>query len=470
MIAIDRDSHVSAYVQVYEALKQDIERGAYSVDDKLPSVRYLAHELSVSRNTIGKAYEQLYAEGYVVSKDRSGFHVDPAIFDVVGVPRERAACEVDPAAPAESGKGARLPYDFFYGGLPDELLPIDALRRAAVAALSSQIEGANAYSDAFGLTGFREQVARYLERTRGVRCSAGQIAVQSGTRDGLERLVKLFDPSRDVMAVEQPGYLGDMQVFANNRFPLAPLNVWPSSLFFDDLEKSGAKLVYVTPSHQFPTGRIMPYSDRVKLIEWADANDAFIVEDDYDSEYRYGQMPIPSLQSLDWCGRVIYSGTFSKAFSPGLRVSYLVLPPLLLEQYRERLQSYWCPVPWFVQKTLAILLEEGGYERHVRRQVKHFRASQALLVGALHSVFAEKVRIHGEGAGLHLWLEVDDPRSSGELVELARREGVGVYSPERYWVEREKADRSTVLMGYSAIPHDKITKGVELLGKAWKMA
>ena len=211
----------------------------------------------------------------------------------------------------------------------------------------------------------------------------------------------------------------------------------------------------------------MPYSDRMKLIEWADEHDAFIVEDDYDSEYRYGQMPIPSLQSLDWSGRVVYSGTFSKAFSPGMRMSYLVLPPLLLERYRERLQSYWCPVPWFVQKTLAILLEEGGYERQVRRQVKHFRTSQALLVGALRSALPEKVRVHGEGAGLHLWLEVNDPRGNDELVELARREGVGVYSTERYWVEREKGDPSTVLMGYSDIPHDKIAKGVELLGKAW---
>ena len=467
MISIERSSATPAYVQLYEGLREDIVRGIYEPDAKLPSVRYVAEELGVSRNTVDKAYQQLYAEGYVVSRNRSGYYVDPAM------PTE--GCGADWSGRSEGILAEMLkapadppvPYDFFYGSLPTELFPAEALRKAVGEALCS-LEGSNDYSDEFGLLSLRESLSGYLGRARSVRCSAGQIAIQSGTRDGIERLMHLFDPERHIVAIEQPGFAGVAQVLANNRFSIAPLDVSSSEAFFGDLERSGAKIVFVTPSHQFPTGRIMSYADRMRLIEWAHAQGAFILEDDYDSEYRYQERPIPSLQSLDRYGCVIYTGTFSKAFSPAMRVSYLVLPPEFVGPYRDRMRSYWCPVSWVTQKALGVMLGNGFYEKHVRRQVKYHRTSQRLLIGALHEAFGDKVAIDGEGAGLHLWLHVDDARPTEELIALGLEEGVRVYPSHPYWVDAKKAQPGTLLMGYSAISHRLIAPGIRALARAWR--
>ncbi len=476
MISLDKHCDTPAYMQIYQALRDEITRGIYRTDERLPSVRILAEQLGVSRNTVNKAYQQLFAEGFVISRDRSGYYIDPDILKYADFP---TAAQVQ-ATRGEAGFGPdimpcerpvgpnRVPYDFFYGALPDGLLPQELLRHAIDEALYA-VNGSNDYYfDTFGLQEFRAHLARHLGRTRSVRCSAEQVVVQSGTREGYERLLRLFDPERDTIGVEQPGYRGMVEMARNNRFNLGTLDSTSRDRFFADLESSHAKLVFVTPSHQFPTGRVMAYADRIRLIEWAERNDAYIVEDDYDSEYRFDGEPIPSLQSLDPYGRVIYSGTFSKTFSPGLRTSYLVLPPQLVSRYRNRLASYWCSVPWIVQKTLGVLLESGDYERQVRRQVKYFRTSQRLLVEALQARLSDVVSIAGEGAGLHLWLLAKDGRCAKDLADAALQKGVRIYPADCYWaVDPAKANPNALVMGYSNMPHQDIDPGVERLRQAW---
>lgn len=472
MISIDRTSRIPAYVQIYNHLKIDISQGAYCADDKLPSVRFLAEQLGVSRNTVGKAYQQLNAEGYVVSKDRSGYFVDPHILEYVDIP-VASDCRfivdtvdeeiVPPDVPAFFDP---VSYDFFYGNILEELLPRDALRKVAVDALYESGRS-GLYFDMFGNYEFRERLSRHLGKTRGVHCSAESIAIQSGTRDCMERFIHLFNPKEDVIAVEQPGWLGAAQVARNNHFSMRYLDVTDWQKFFEDIESSGAKIVYVTPSHQFPTGKIMPYAVRLRLIDWARRNDAYVLEDDYDSDYRYSELPVPSLQSLDSFGRVAYMGTFSKVFSSGMRTAYLVLPPQLVRPYRERLLSYWCPVSWLIQRMLSRLIESGDYERQVRKQMKYFRTSQSLLVNALRRELSQVVSISGEGAGLHVWLHAIDDRTADELTTLALEQGVRVYSGAPYWVDKDKVDNKTLLMGYSEIPHKDIEPGVARLKKAW---
>lgn len=468
MIALDTSSQTPGYLQIYEALRRDIAQGAYRVDERLPSVRDLARDLGVSRNTVNKAYQQLFAEGYVISRDRSGYYVDPNVFDYVdfsSLAEQPPAIEEGTLHPRPS---KTVEFDFFYGSLPDGLLPQDQLRRAVGEALYA-VDGSNDYSDAFGLFGFREALGRYLSRSRSVRCVPEQIAIQSGTRDGIERLLHLFDPSTDVIAVEQPGYPGIVQVARNRHFSLAPVDATSREQFFDDLESSGAKIVFVTPSHQFPTGRIMPYADRLRILEWAHRTGAYIIEDDYDSEYRFHERPLPSLQSLDRHGRVIYSGTFSKTFSPGMRASYLVLPPHLVGPYRDRLASYWCPASWLIQKTLGILLENGTYERQARKQMKHFRASQKALSKALREQLGEVVEASGEGAGLHLWLHAIDGRTASELAALALEEGVRIYPGNPYWMKNDDVDPTAFLLGYSGLAPEDIEPGIARLARAWNV-
>lgn len=471
MIAVDKGSATSAYMQIYECLKADILAGGYTAEERLPSVRYLAEELGVSRNTVDRAYQQLYAEGFVRGVDRAGFYVEPSVFDVLDLPS--SAPLRAPAPPREPlvsrtrmDPRKALPYDFHYGDLPDELFPARIWRKLANEAL---LEGReiNSYVDPLGIGGLREQLGRYLKQARGVHCSSDQVVIQSGIRDGIERIVKLFDPSKDVVAVENPGLHSVRRAFANNGFKVVPLNVASSEAFFADLEHSAAKLVYVTPSHQFPTGKTMSIADRLRLTDWAASHGAYIIEDDYDSEYRYRESPVPSLQSLDAQGRVIYVGTFSKILSPGLRTGYWVLPDALLDRYCERLAGYWCPVPWLTQVILERFFAEGHWERHVRKTVQLFKRKQRTLVGALGKVFGDKVRIEGASAGLHVWAHIDDVRTSRELERLAASKGVGVYPNAAYWFDPSRADPSTILIGYSCIPLEKIEPGIALLGEAW---
>lgn len=466
MITIDDTSSVPAYAQIYHALRRDLEQGVYGAGERMPSVRQLAVDLSVSRSTVGRAYEQLYAEGYVVGKDRSGYYVDPHLHEFAQPCVRQAA----PKAPAPTPVPASnaLAYDFAYGTLPDALFPLDAVHRIAA---HVSTEGLNAYRDPFGSWELREQIASRLTRQRGVQCTAEQVVLQSGTRDGFERLAKLFDPMRDVVAIEQPGWPGAVQVFANNRYQIAPLHAGTSAhnrdRFFSELEAASPRLVYVTPSHQFPTGEVMPFSSRRRLVEWAQAHDAFVIEDDYDSEYRYGQMPIPSLQSIDQADRVVYSGTLSKVFSPGMRLSYLVLPQRLLETYREHISCYWCSVSGLVQNIASELFNNGTYDRQVRKQVAYFGASQALLVKALRRELGDAVALSGEHAGLHIWARLSDGGDARELAERARRLGVGIYPATPYWMDERDADPSAFIMGYSSIPQDRIEPGVRLLAQAW---
>ena len=467
MIVIDSASTVSAYAQIYRALRDDLERGVYGPEERMPSVRQLATELSVSRTTVSRAYEQLYAEGYVVGKDRSGYYADPHLHEFV--PAIADLPDPQPVMPAFVPTDSALPYDFAYGTLPDALFPLDAVHKVAA---HVSTEGLNAYRDPFGALELRKQMAGRLARRRGVCCTPDQIVLQSGTRDGFERLAKLFDPARDVVAVEQPGWPGAVQAFANNRFQIASLPVGAEAhnqeQFFSALDEVSPRLVYATPSHQFPTGRVMPFSSRRRLVRWAQEHDAFIIEDDYDSEYRYGQMPIPSLQSMDQTGRVIYSGTLSKVFSPGMRLSYLVLPPGLLEAYRERIECYWCSVSGLVQNIACELFANGTYDRQVRKQVAYFGTSQSLLVKALRKELGNAVALSGEHAGLHIWVRPTDGRDARELAQQARRAGVGIYPAAPYWMDEHDVDPSAFIMGYSSIPQDRIEPGVKLLARVWR--
>lgn len=465
MITVDSSSREPAYAQIYRALRSDLEQGAYRPGDRLPSIRTLATELSVSRNTIARAYDQLYAEGYIVGRDRSGYFVDPHLDEVTALLQTDAPA---PSQPASRTEVVETPeYDFSYGTLSDALFPLDGIRKAAAIALATPTN-ANAYSDPFGLSELRANIASNLLRRRGIACSPDQIIVLSSTRDGLDHIAKLFDPASDTVGIEQPGWPGASQAFENNRFAVRPIPVSSSQAFFDALGKASPKLLYTTPSHQFPTGKVMPYSRRVQLLEWAQSHESFVIEDDYDGEYRYGQLPIPSLQSVDSTDRVIYSGTLSKVFSPGLRLSYLVLPWQLLDRYREKLSCYWCSVPWLVQNIVNTLFDNGSYDRQIRKQVSYFRKSQSLLLGALNALFGDEIEVSGEHAGLHIWVRAVDGRDSHALARRALDEDVGIYPATQYWLDQSAADASAFILGYSHIEQSKIEPGVALLRKAWQ--
>ena len=499
MISVDPESKKALYLQIYEAIKSDITEGALKTGDKLMPIRKLAESLNVSRNTVENAYAQLLAEGYVISRSGSGY----VVCDVDFTPISEASAEKDRAAtgggraractPAAIGRvspalaeepcagqsntphAPAIEFDFTYGDRPRGSFPEVAWRKLTGDALFSVDSRANAYGDALGEMELRREIARRIHATRGVNCEPEQVVLQAGTQAALGNLLDLFDPMRDGIAMENPGYDGATAVFRNRGFRITPL---PLSVHLGDeaqaayirvLRASGAKLAFCTPSNQFPLGMTMPLSMRVQLIEWAAERDGYILEDDYCREFRYTERPIPSLQSLDTRDRVVYMGTLSKVLSPALRMSYVVLPPQLLDRWREKFARHYCPVPWLSQKVLYLFMSEGYWDRYTRATMTAYRKRRDTLMECLQREMGDAIEIFGGTAGLHLLVATCDGRGEGELLTAAETSGVRVYPTSGYWLPRHETDPCgrCVLVGFSSIEPELIPEGVHRLAQAW---
>ncbi|MBQ3106203.1 MAG: PLP-dependent aminotransferase family protein, partial [Eggerthellaceae bacterium] len=333
MIRLNPRAKAPLYEQIYLQIRDGIANGTYPPKSKLASIRELAEQLHCSRNTVEAAYRMLLQEGFVYSKPGSGVIVEehlPSGFRPVDVDSAE-----DAAAISES---SAILYDFTYGNLENGTFP--ALLWKSITddvLLSVDSAQANCYTDSAGEMELRREIARMVLAQRGVHCEPEQVIVQAGTQASLQNLLLLFDPQTDIIGMEEPGYDGVRSVFERSRFQLysCPVDPNPNGKFVQACREGAPKLVYTTPSNQFPTGKVMPLEMRKTIIEWADEADAYLLEDDYCCEFLYSESPLPSLKSLDRHGRVIYMGTFSKSLSPALRINYLILPPAILERWQH---------------------------------------------------------------------------------------------------------------------------------------
>ncbi|MEY8562797.1 PLP-dependent aminotransferase family protein [Eggerthellaceae bacterium 3-80] len=464
---LDEASESPLYQQIYEKIRRDIEEGRYPCGSKLPSIRGLAAELQCSRNTIDAAYSQLVQEGYIESKPGSGYRV----LDVAGEEIGFSLREQDQAC-SLLGEPHLPRYNFTYGNLETGTFPATVWRSITDDILLSVESGAcDTYTDPFGEESLRAEIAWRLSTQCDVDCTPGQIIIQPGTQVSIQNLLALFDARNDVVAMENPGYVGARETFERSGFCVAPCRINESyDEFFADLERSQAKLVYVTPSSQFPTCKTMPIKMRSKLIAWADANDAYILEDDYCRDFRYKERPQPPLQSMDHCDRVIYMGTFSKSLSPALRMNYLLLPPALLERWRMLFANAYTSVPWLSQAVLSRFMSQGHWDRQLRRVQAKNKRKYETLTRSLHEYLGDKVRVLENGTGLHLLVEVYDERTSQELIDVARAADVLVYDTEKYWMGKRPLTSRMLLIGFSSIAEQDIEPGIKALANAWLSA
>lgn len=455
------------YFQIYEHIKQDIEDGTYPQGAKLPSIRSMAENLQCSRNTVEGAYSHLSQEGFIAGKPGSGYIVQGLEFIESSIPSHTEVFLGDPAQ--------KLRYDFTYGDLEVGTFPALQWRALTDEVLMSiESSKANVYPDAFGELDLRQEIAWRLTTQRDIICMPDQVVIQGGTQSSVQNLLNLFDSTTDSVAMEEPGYDGVRSVFKRSGFQVYPCRISQyvgdnssSATFIRDLATYKPKLIYVTPSSQFPTCTVMPQQTRQELIEWANTNDAYILEDDYCRDFRYKERPIAPLISLDTKGRVIYMGTFSKSLSPALRMNYLVLPHALMKRWKEVFSGAYSVVPWLSQAVLARFMKDGSWERHVRRvQVKNRRKYQTLIT-ALENYGAGRITTLENGTGLHLLVVVNDGRSEEELIEAAAHHNVAVYGTKKYWHCQESADPGCVLIGFSAIAEQDIEPGIAALMDAW---
>jgi len=346
--------------------------------------------------------------------------------------------------------------------------PVLQWKRAITHALL-QRQDRLSYADPCGLPEVRRALQGYLARSRGIRCDADQIIIVNGSQQALDLCARVILDPGDPVAIENPGYLAARQVFEAVGAALHPIPVDHDGMRTDLLDDiPNGRLAYVTPSHQYPMGSIMSVSRRQTLLSWATRVGALIIEDDYDSEYRYGARPVEALQSLDRAGVVIYVGTLSKTLSPQLRLGYLVVPPHLSQVFAAAKRLTDRHTPTLAQSALADMLESGAYEKHVRRVRRHNSERRSALLAAVKDNFGDDVTIAGADAGLNvvLWLHKLPRSKESQLVDAARANGIGVYplSP-LFHGPKHRSKMAGLVLGYASTPITDIERGIRRLAR-----
>lgn len=466
--------------RVYDLLRVQIADGSLPAGARAPSTRALAADLGVSRTTVTAVYEQLAAEGFLQTSVGRAARVmgAPAVEKTPSVVSRRR--KKGDAALSDFGRrlasmempglphAAPAAIDFLYGAVASRDFPVLAWRRAYQAELLRQ-QRSLYYAAPEGDPALIRALQGYLRRVRGLVCDTDQILVVHGSQQGIDLCARLLLNAGDAFVFEEPGYLMARRCFEATGARLLPVPVDAHGLCTDRLPGDGhARLAYVTPSHQFPLGGVLPIGRRMALLQWAEKQSAWIVEDDYDGEYRYGQRPIDALQAVDGDGRVIYMGTFSKTLSPQLRLGYLVLPPELVGVFRQAKRISDRHAPVLEQRVLAALIDSGAYERHVRRSRRANERRRTALLDAVAQHLPANAWVQGSAAGLHavLWLPFLKSTDETALAAAARAKGVGIYPVSPLFAKSPAARKKCAagfVLGYAGLTVEQIERGIRTL-------
>ncbi|MDR6226019.1 MocR-like pyridoxine biosynthesis transcription factor PdxR [Desmospora profundinema] len=458
---IDRSLDISLKKQVYEQIRTRILQGELTAGYRLPASRELAIQLNLSRNVVIEAYEQLLAEGYVKGRQGSGTYVAPGAY------LERDLKE-QPSSFLETHRDEEKEKDEidFRSGIP----ALNHFPKKKWGKLSKQVceEASNAdfgYDNPEGRSEFRHVLSRYLKRTRGVHCHPDQLIITSGATQGFSLIANLLLSPDDRVIIEDPITHEIQTIFSSSGATLYPVPVDEDGMRTDLIpvdKKPG--FVFVTSSHQFPLGGILPIQRRIQLIQLARKLDTYIVEDDYDSEFRYDGEPIHSLQGLD-PERVVYVGTFSKILSPSLRLGYLILPPVLTQQCRELKWFFDLHAPSLEQMTLSRFIHNGSLDHHIQKMRKLYVKRRKILKVCLKEEFGDRVSISGDSTGLHLIVEFKDVQFDEGMLSHISRYKVKVYPVELHSIQKG-FHRKKLILGYGNLNEEQIREGICRLGQA----
>lgn len=463
------------YEQIYQYIKDEIRKGNIRPEKQLPSSRDLAKSLKVSRSTTQLAYEQLVSEGYLEAVPRKGYFA--ASLDGIFPPVARsAAARTDQKRELSSGMeqenareqlfSEKMEVDFSPRGIDLEGFPYATWRKISRAVLKEEDRDLFLKGDPQGDLILREAIREYLHAARGVNCDASQIIIGAGNEYLLMLLSQLLGKDA-VIAMEDPTYRQAYRVLSGMGHKVLPVGIDKNGFCVKELEDQTAQAAYVMPSHQFPTGIVMPVKRRQELLSWAgELPGRYLIEDDYDSEFRYKGKPIPALQGMDQTGSVVYMGTFSKAIAPAIRVGYMVLPESLLSVYRKKGRFYSSTVSRVDQRILANFISGGYFERHLNRMREIYKGKHDVLLGALKPL-EKRFEIKGEYAGLHVLLTDRKGEAEQALLAKAEEKKVRVYGLSGFCMEERRAKEShTIVLGYAGLTEEEIRKGVELLREA----
>jgi GntR family transcriptional regulator/MocR family aminotransferase len=471
-LAVDPSAAEPLHRQVYDALRAAILTGELRSGARLPPTRTLAEGLSVARATVAEAYDQLQAEGYIVGRRGSGTFVAddlPGVTDrpvVTGrrhAPRlsawgERVTQSVRTTDQTEVGE---LRYDLRPHRVASDLFPWDDWNSAVDRALRDRA-ALLAPAPPSGYPGLQGAIAAHVAAYRSVSCLPEEVVVVNGTQAGMNLLAQLLLRPGDRVAVEDPGYPSARVALEAQGLDVVRVPVDADGLSIDALDRAGPfRLIHVTPTHQEPTGATLSLARRLALLEIADRTDAIVLEDDYDSEFRYEGRPIESLRGLDRAGRVVYAGTFSKSVLAGLRLGFLALPPNFVEPFTAARRLWDSGTGMLEQLALAAFMESGAFERHIRRARRVYRARRDALQAALLDAFGSAVHVGERHGGLNLLARFDLPLGEREMLRRAAAAGVALRSAAEYY--SVPPAQPTFLIGFAAMPEDDIVDAVNVL-------
>jgi GntR family transcriptional regulator / MocR family aminotransferase len=468
--------------RLYRGLRQSILEGRLAPGTRLPSSRSLAGDLGLSRNVVLMAFDKLLDEGYVQARVGSGTYVSESLPDAAIAPWSPRVAERVPLPPPRLSAHARrvlalaplpapgaplkqgLRYDFRYGIPAIGDFPSDTWSRVIARRARGMTLRTLRYGRALGYGPLREAIAQYVTRARGVVAVPDQVIVINGSQQALDVVARLLLDPGDRVVVEEPCYQGARNVFAAAGARLFPVPVDDAGLDVARLPRRGStRLAYVTPSHQFPLGGLMPLARRLDLLRWAEETGAHVLEDDYDSEYRYEGRPVEAVQGLDRSGRVLYAGTFSKILFPSLRLGYLIVPQAMVPAVAAVKFLMDLQTPTFEQEVLADFITDGHFERYLRRSRARNAARRAALLEALEEHLGDRVEVVGANAGVHVvvWLRGLDVSQLEEIRRRAADVGVGIYGLGAHYLRHPR--QAGLLFGYACLNERDIQEGVRML-------
>lgn len=450
---LDNNSKTPLYIQMYSEIKKQIQDGSLHSNEKLPSKKHFMEQYHISQNTVQNALYLLLEEGYLYSIERRGYFVSNL---------ENIFTKSLPSKTVQKENNiSKVKYDFAYSGVDVQSIPKTILKKITRDIYDEQNTELLFQGDIQGYLPLRESICQYLENSRGFSVSSNQIIISSGTEYLFYIIFKIFD--QKIYGLENPGYKMLQELFTSNQIEFHPIPLDESGIQVEELEKQKVQIACITPSHQFPSGIIMPIRRRNELLQWANSSEErYIVEDDYDSEFKYNGRPIPALKAIDQKDKVIYMGSFSKSISPALRVSYMVLPKNLLTVYEKKLPYFICPVSTLSQKILHKFISEGYFIKHLNRMRTLYKQKREFIVQSFKKT---NITILGADAGLHLLLSFPPSFPESKFLADCKKHSIRLYPIREYYFQENITTNPIFLLGYASLEKKQIQEGISLLLK-----
>ena len=440
-----KDKNIALYKNLYEKIRNDINNGNLKQGEKLPSKRTLANNLGVSTITVEKAYDQLISEGYIYTLPQKGYYISE-------MAKPRLLQEPVRKAVSIIRKESREDYffDFSSNQVERKCFPFSVWARLTREMISTREQELLTVPPCNGVRELRLAIAKHLGDFRGMAVNADQIVVGAGTEYLYGLLVKLLGEDK-VYSIENPGYKKLSKIYEVNHINCRYVRMDEYGICIDELEKVGADVAHISPTHHFPTGTTMPVSRRYELLAWANEKEGrYIIEDDYDSEFRINGNPIPTLQSIDACEKVVYMNTFSKSLASTIRISYMVLPEHLANLYYDRLSFFSCTVPTFEQYTLAAFIHQGYFEKHINRMRLYYGRKRKRVLDSIRKFFTEEqCEIIENDSGLHFLIKLVTDYSDDEVIRRLREHKIKIRSVNEFEMDRVCEDAHTFIINYS---------------------